>query len=92
MTTVYGVTRYGANSQIYRQLKDLPEFPQDIAFRASVYLAEKTFKCLRDMFSATKEIQVNKCQSVVIVAGLHIVCHLLMCAVTLFCCCGRCCH
>ena len=29
MTTVYGVTGYGAKLQIAKQLKDIDEFPQD---------------------------------------------------------------
>ncbi|XP_070207362.1 DNA-directed RNA polymerase, mitochondrial-like [Littorina saxatilis] len=57
MTTVYGVTRYGAKAQILRQLKDIPEFPQAHVWNASLYLTEKTFQCLNEMFSATKDIQ-----------------------------------
>ncbi|XP_074661835.1 DNA-directed RNA polymerase, mitochondrial-like [Tubulanus polymorphus] len=57
MTTVYGVTRYGAKYQILRQLKDIPEFPKEHVWQASQYLTEKTFYCLQSMFSATKEIQ-----------------------------------
>ncbi|XP_076451324.1 DNA-directed RNA polymerase, mitochondrial-like [Babylonia areolata] len=57
MTTVYGVTRYGAKAQILRQLKDIPEFPQAKAWAGSLYLTEKTFQCLNEMFSATKDIQ-----------------------------------
>ncbi|KAK7494172.1 hypothetical protein BaRGS_00014645 [Batillaria attramentaria] len=57
MTTVYGVTRYGAKAQILRQLKDIPEFPQAQAWAGSRYLTEKTFHCLNEMFSATKDIQ-----------------------------------
>ncbi|XP_064642000.1 DNA-directed RNA polymerase, mitochondrial-like [Lineus longissimus] len=57
MTTVYGVTRYGAKYQILRQLKYIDEFPREHAWTASVYLTDKTFYCLREMFSATKEIQ-----------------------------------
>ncbi|BFZ24798.1 hypothetical protein BsWGS_27837 [Bradybaena similaris] len=57
MTTVYGVTKYGAKQQIYRQLKDIPEIPEDLAWKASLYLTETTFSCLREMFTATKDIQ-----------------------------------
>lgn len=60
MTTVYGVTRYGAKYQILRQLKYIDEFPREHAWAASVYLTDKTFYCLREMFSATKEIQVRR--------------------------------
>ncbi|XP_067658835.1 DNA-directed RNA polymerase, mitochondrial-like [Haliotis asinina] len=57
MTTVYGVTKYGAKYQIQRKLKDIPEFPQEEVWRASTYLTEKTFQCLREKFTATREIQ-----------------------------------
>lgn len=57
MTTVYGVTRYGARLQIARQLKDIDEFPKEWIWPASLYLTTKTFDCLREMFTSTKEIQ-----------------------------------
>ncbi|XP_067121127.1 LOW QUALITY PROTEIN: DNA-directed RNA polymerase, mitochondrial [Centruroides vittatus] len=57
MTVVYGVTRYGARLQILKQLKDLKEFPQDYANQAATYLVQKTFFSLREMFTATREIQ-----------------------------------
>jgi DNA-directed RNA polymerase len=57
MTTVYGVTRYGARLQIARQLKDIDEFPRDWVWPASTYLTSKTFESLREMFTSTKEIQ-----------------------------------
>ncbi|XP_059144308.1 DNA-directed RNA polymerase, mitochondrial-like [Physella acuta] len=57
MTTVYGVTYYGAKLQIHRQLKDIPNFPSEHAWGASLYLTETTFNCLREMFTATKDIQ-----------------------------------
>lgn len=59
MTTVYGVTRHGAHLQILKQLKDLPDFPQDKCWIAASYLAHKTFQSLQQMFTATKEIQVE---------------------------------
>lgn len=58
MTTVYGVTRYGAKYQILKQLKDLQDFDPEHVWPACVYLADKTFLCLAEMFSATKEIQM----------------------------------
>ena len=58
MTTVYGVTPYGARQQIRGQLKNIEDFPQDHIPEASKYLSEKTFKCLEKMFTRTKEIQV----------------------------------
>ena len=59
MTTVYGVTRYGARQQIRRQLDDIADFPQRYSWEASFYLTDKTFKSLQEMFSSTKEIQVR---------------------------------
>ncbi|XP_039296050.1 DNA-directed RNA polymerase, mitochondrial [Nilaparvata lugens] len=57
MTTVYGVTRYGAKLQIGKQLKDIDSFPKDYIWIASLYLASKTFESLREMFTSTREIQ-----------------------------------
>ncbi|XP_055889371.1 DNA-directed RNA polymerase, mitochondrial-like [Biomphalaria glabrata] len=57
MTTVYGVTRFGAKLQIHRQLKDIKDFPIEQAWPASIYLTHTTFSCLREMFTATKDIQ-----------------------------------
>lgn len=57
MTTVYGVTRFGARLQIARQLKDIEAFPKDIVWAASAYLTAKTFESLRSMFVSTREIQ-----------------------------------
>ncbi|XP_055836437.1 DNA-directed RNA polymerase, mitochondrial [Episyrphus balteatus] len=57
MTTVYGVTRYGARLQIARQLKDIDNFPKEWVWPASTYLTTKTFESLREMFTSTKEIQ-----------------------------------
>ena len=57
MTTVYGVTRYGARLQIARQLKDIDDFPKEWVWPASTYLTTKTFESLREMFTSTREIQ-----------------------------------
>lgn len=57
MTTVYGVTRYGARLQIAKQLKALDDFPKDMVWQASNYLTTKTFDALQEMFTSTKEIQ-----------------------------------
>ena len=59
MTTVYGVTNYGATLQIKKQLKDIEEFPPDYWDQASKYLAKKTFESLNELFTASQEIQVN---------------------------------
>ncbi|XP_043277572.1 DNA-directed RNA polymerase, mitochondrial [Venturia canescens] len=57
MTTVYGVTKFGAKLQIARQLKDIDDFPQEHVWAASVYLVNKTFDSLRTMFESAREIQ-----------------------------------
>ncbi|CAL8101094.1 unnamed protein product [Orchesella dallaii] len=57
MTTVYGVTRYGARLQIAKQLKDIPGFPKEHMWPASLYLVGRTFDSLQEMFTSTKEIQ-----------------------------------
>jgi len=85
MTTVYGVTRYGARLQIAKQLKgtkitviiyafchlhynaqsalsvrpDIPNFPREHLWPASLYLVGRTFDSLQEMFTSTKEIQVT---------------------------------
>ncbi|XP_050594187.1 DNA-directed RNA polymerase, mitochondrial isoform X1 [Bombus affinis] len=57
MTTVYGVTKYGAKIQIIKQLKDMENFPKEHIWPASVYLTESTFHSLRQMFKSAREIQ-----------------------------------
>ena len=57
MTTVYGVTAYGAQLQIARQLKDIDEFPAGSVKEASKYLTDKTFESLNELFQASQEIQ-----------------------------------
>lgn len=57
MTTVYGVTRYGARLQIAKQLKDIDDFPSEWVWNASAYLSSKTFDSIRQMFTSTREIQ-----------------------------------
>ncbi|XP_076753141.1 mitochondrial RNA polymerase [Xylocopa sonorina] len=57
MTTVYGVTKYGAKHQIAKQLKDTANFPQEFVWAASLYLTECTFHSLRTMFKSAREIQ-----------------------------------
>merc|ERR1739838_357355 len=46
MTTVYGVTHYGAKLQIEKQLKALDEYPSDKRFSGASYLCAKTFESL----------------------------------------------
>ncbi|XP_045774865.1 DNA-directed RNA polymerase, mitochondrial isoform X2 [Maniola jurtina] len=57
MTTVYGVTKFGARLQIAKQLKDIDDFPKDQVWPCSQYLTSRTFDSLREMFSSTKLIQ-----------------------------------
>ncbi|EGI66288.1 PREDICTED: DNA-directed RNA polymerase, mitochondrial [Acromyrmex echinatior] len=57
MTTVYGVTKFGARLQIARQLSDLKDFDQTYIWSGSMYLVEKTFMSLQSMFESAKEIQ-----------------------------------
>ncbi|XP_049876277.1 DNA-directed RNA polymerase, mitochondrial [Pectinophora gossypiella] len=57
MTTVYGVTKFGARLQIAKQLKDIDEFPKDQVWTCSQYLTARTFDSLREMFTSTKLIQ-----------------------------------
>ncbi|KAF7996290.1 hypothetical protein HCN44_001922 [Aphidius gifuensis] len=56
MTTVYGVTKFGARLQIAKQLDNL-DFPKEYVWKASLYLAEKTFESLRTMFDSARQIQ-----------------------------------
>jgi len=59
MTSVYGVTKYGARAQIDNQLRhNIDNFPPELVFDARAYLAEKTFECLYIMFTTNKAIQV----------------------------------
>ena len=59
MTSVYGVTKYGARAQIDNQLRhNIDNFPLELVFDARAYLAEKTFECLYIMFTTNKAIQV----------------------------------
>ena len=57
MTTVYGVTAYGAKLQIAKQLKDIEDFPSASVDEAAKYLAAKTFESLNELFQSSQEIQ-----------------------------------
>lgn len=56
MTTVYGVTMYGAKLQIQRQL-EYKNFPEKHMINACVYLTQKTFHCLNNLFTSARQIQ-----------------------------------
>ena len=57
MTTVYGVTRYGAGLQIKKQLKDLEDYKGDVD-KGSKYLAHLTFDSLNVLFASSQLLQV----------------------------------
>lgn len=56
MTTVYGVTAYGAKLQIKKQLKNI-DFNAALLDQASSYLTKQTFVSLAEMFKSAREIQ-----------------------------------
>ncbi|NWR78478.1 RPOM protein, partial [Centropus unirufus] len=57
MTVVYGVTRYGGRLQIEKRLKEIDEFPEEYLWEASHYLVKQVFSGIKEMFSATRDIQ-----------------------------------
>ncbi|TGZ50622.1 hypothetical protein CRM22_010775 [Opisthorchis felineus] len=58
MTTVYGVTLYGASEQIRRQLRDLEDFPgREWIGPAGTYLARLTLASIGAIFTSSTEIQ-----------------------------------
>lgn len=57
MTTVYGVTAFGARLQIEKQLKNIENFPIALVKPASIYLVQQTFDSLGTMFTSATEIQ-----------------------------------
>lgn len=57
MTTVYGVTKYGAKLQIAKQLKALDNFPSRKVQAGALYLTERTFDSLNEMFTSSQAIQ-----------------------------------
>ena len=67
MTTVYGVTRYGAKLQVKKQLKDIRDFPFDSVDEASSYVSSKTFDSLNEVFESSQRIQswLTECAAVI---------------------------
>ncbi|NXA07428.1 RPOM protein, partial [Sapayoa aenigma] len=57
MTVVYGVTRYGGRLQIEKRLKEIDNFPEEYLWEASHYLVRQVFNSIKEMFSATRDIQ-----------------------------------
>lgn len=57
MTTVYGVTMFGARLQIEKQLKAIGTLSPSDTKRAAAYLSSKTFSSLGEMFTSAREIQ-----------------------------------
>ncbi|NXM23899.1 RPOM protein, partial [Oxyruncus cristatus] len=57
MTVVYGVTRYGGRLQIEKRLKEIDDFPEEYLWEASHYLVRQVFNSIKEMFSATRDIQ-----------------------------------
>ncbi|KAL6935411.1 hypothetical protein ACO0R3_000454 [Hanseniaspora guilliermondii] len=59
MTTVYGVTKFGAKNQVAKQLLKYETYENDKPkiMRHSVYLTEKIFSSLNDIFNSATYIQ-----------------------------------
>ncbi|XP_065508325.1 DNA-directed RNA polymerase, mitochondrial [Caloenas nicobarica] len=57
MTVVYGVTRYGGRLQMEKRLKEIDGFPEEYLWEASHYLVKQVFHGIKEMFSATRDIQ-----------------------------------
>ncbi|KAM6041424.1 DNA-directed RNA polymerase, mitochondrial isoform 2-T2 [Chlamydotis macqueenii] len=57
MTVVYGVTRYGGRLQMEKRLKEIDDFPEEYVWEASHYLVKQVFSGIKEMFSATRDIQ-----------------------------------
>lgn len=56
MTTVYGVTAYGAQLQIRGQLKAL-DFPSDLIPPAALFITKLIFQSLGEMFTSSRNTQ-----------------------------------
>lgn len=58
MTTVYGVTHYGATEQIASELKATEDFPKEPWIsQASQYLSRLTLSSIEKIFTSSKSIQ-----------------------------------
>ncbi|XP_042650289.1 DNA-directed RNA polymerase, mitochondrial isoform X5 [Tyto alba] len=68
MTVVYGVTRYGGRLQMEKRLKEIEEFPEEYLWEASHYLVKQVFSGIKEMFSATRDIQTWLTESAKLIA------------------------
>jgi len=61
MTTVYGVTFYGAMHQILKNMTEIEgkKLEKDDLSKGSIYLAKLTLNTMGKIFHASREIQVN---------------------------------
>jgi DNA-directed RNA polymerase len=57
MTTVYGVTYYGAKKQIRKQLKEIMNEDEEALNEASKYIATLTLEAVKDIFGQAHEIK-----------------------------------
>lgn len=57
MTTVYGVTLYGARRQIENRFKDVDSIPDDKLSSYSLYIAKLVFQSLGSIFDKARSIQ-----------------------------------
>ncbi|KAH8923200.1 DNA/RNA polymerase [Atractiella rhizophila] len=57
MTTVYGVTFFGAKQQIEKQLKDIPEIPAEKVSACALYLSRQVLLSIGDLFKGASRIQ-----------------------------------
>eukprot|EP01088_Endostelium_zonatum_P011375 TRINITY_DN25500_c0_g1_i1.p1 TRINITY_DN25500_c0_g1~~TRINITY_DN25500_c0_g1_i1.p1 ORF type:complete len:1076 (+),score=260.58 TRINITY_DN25500_c0_g1_i1:22-3249(+) len=71
MTSVYGVTRIGARSQIQNALRDKKVIDREHEFKASMYITNKVFDSLRDMFSDARATMkwLGDCAKVIAKSG-----------------------
>merc|ERR1719233_2184015 len=67
MTTVYGVTKFGATRQIAKKLSDISDFPSEHVGDGSKYLSKKTFESLNELFLSSQKIQdwLTECTKVI---------------------------
>ena len=67
MTTVYGVTKFGAKAQIGKQLVNQDGFDSSDVGPGSMYLANKTFESLNELFESSQTIQnwLTECSNII---------------------------